>query len=95
MATKRQVEAPDLKPETVAVLLAGWSANPPPDVTAGPHGFGGGFLELYDVGGIARLWREHEAWLREQAAAWQWEPTYTLNGVPMFYAESVANGGPE
>jgi hypothetical protein len=81
---------PDLQVETVAVLLGGWCAEPPVGVPRGPHGFGGGFLELYDIGGIAKMWREHEAWLREHARVWGWEPRLVgPDGVRRFYAEAA------
>jgi hypothetical protein len=86
---------PDLKPETVAVLLAGWGAEPPASVPQGPRGFDGNFLTLYDAGGIARLWREHETWLRAQAAEWNWSPAFTLDDRMLFYGEYVAASGQE
>ena len=94
MRLKTSNQAPDLSAATVAVLLKGWCAEPPEGIPR-QHGFGGGFLELYNIGGIAALWHEHEGWLRAQAAEWGWEPTFTLGEVPMFYGEYVANGGPE
>ena len=84
-----------MKAATIAVLLAGWSAEPPAHVPRGPHGFDHGFLELYNIGGIAKLWRAHAAWLREQARLWIWSPTFTLGDRVLFYGEYVAAGGAE
>jgi hypothetical protein len=90
MATKRVQGVPDLKGDTIAVLLAGWGAEAP---DPGPHGFCGGFLDLFDPDGIERLWHQHEAWLREQAQAWGWAPTIVgPDGVRRFYAEHLAAG---
>jgi hypothetical protein len=91
MATRRYSAAPALKPETIAVLLAGWGVEAP---EPGPHGFGGGVLELFlpDVG-PARLWRQHEAYLRSVAARWNWAPTIEApNGRKLFWGEAVALG---
>lgn len=86
---KRREQAastPDpLGPATIAILLAGWSADPPEDVPR-EHGFSEGFLELYDIGGIGKLWRQHEPRLREQARLWGWQPRFTLDGGPMFWS---------
>jgi hypothetical protein len=92
---KNSSQAPPLRAATTAILLGGWCADPPPTVTDDPHHVEHEFLTLYDSGGIERLWREHESWLREQARLWNWQPTYTLDGVAMFFGEYVANGGPE
>jgi hypothetical protein len=82
---------PDLQVETVAVLLGGWCAEPPADVPREPHGFGGGLLECFDIGGIAKMWRAHEGWLREQATAWGWGPHYVgPDGTRRFYGEALA-----
>lgn len=91
MATRRPNEvAPDLRPRAVAVLLHGWGAEPPADVPRDAHGFGGGFLDLYTEGPGA-LWREHEAWLRGIARAWQWQPeTAGPDGIRRFYGEHLA-----
>jgi hypothetical protein len=48
---EQAASTPDLGPATIAILLAGWSADPPEDVPR-EHGFSEGFLELYDIGGI-------------------------------------------
>ena len=95
---KRREQAtgmPDLKPETVAVLLGGWSADPPPELPRSSPDDDQHYLQLYGIGGIAKLWREHEGWLREQARLWGREPTFTLGDVPMCYGERVAHGGQE
>jgi hypothetical protein len=83
--------APDLKNETIGVLLAGWGATLPPDVNPGAHGFGGGMLELL-TDGPADLWKEHEAFLRSVARTWGWTPTVETPRGLMFYAEALANG---
>jgi hypothetical protein len=97
MKRRRQsAGTPDLGPATAAILLAGWvDGHPPPGVPQEPHGFDHEFLTLYDTGGIAKLWRQYEPWLREQARAWGWVPTFTHNGTRMFYGECVAHGGQE
>ena len=87
--------APPLKPDVVAVLLAGWTARAP---EVSPHGFGGGLLDLFDVfagrnSGIVRLWLTHEQFLRERARAWGWEPQYEIDGVPAYFGEYLAAGG--
>jgi hypothetical protein len=87
---------PDLAPETVAILLRGWCADPPPDVPPRAGGVDPDFLTLYFIDGIATLWRRHEGWLREQARMWGWAPTFTLaGGTPAFYAERSAVDGIE
>ena len=91
MRLRQQPGAPDLKPETVAVLLLGWGAPDPPEPSE--PGFGGGFLDLLEPGGAARLWRQHEAFLRETARRWGWEPTYKApDGRMLYEAEAVAEG---
>ena len=97
MRRRRQAVAgpPDLAPETVAILLGGWSANPPLAAPSRPGGVDHDFLTLYDIGGIAKLWCQHEVWLREQARLWGWQPTFMLRDVAMFFGEYVANDGPE
>jgi hypothetical protein len=87
---------PDLGAATAAILLGGWSVEgPPPGVPREPHGFDHGFLELYDIGGVARLWRANETALRARAAEWGWAPAFMLDGVPMYYGEFLAAGGQE
>lgn len=90
MATKRQTTAvPDLKAQAVAVLLGSWGSKPPPNVDAGPHGFGSGMLECFRPDGPARLWRLHEPYLRQIAATWNWTPHHVgPDGVRRFYAEA-------
>ena len=93
MATRRVPnEAPDLKPETIAVLLAGWGAVAP---EPSEHGFGGGLLDLFDAhgAGFARLWNAHRDFLLAKARAWGWKPGYSINGTRMFYAEYVVRTG--
>jgi hypothetical protein len=89
-----QESAPDLRPDTISILLAGWTAPDPP-VPFTPGGFGGGFIHLVTPGGIAELWKQHGPWLREQARAWGWQPTYQLDGELVFYGEYVARTGRE
>ena len=80
---RRRQAVPDLAPATIAILLAGWDAYPPGGDDAGD--FAGGFLDLYDVGGPARMWRLHERYLRRVAAEWGWLPP----AGGQFYGESV------
>lgn len=89
---RRASSVPDLSPATVAILLGGWGAEAP---EPSPHGFGGGMLELYDpnCAGFIRFWRDHEPWLRAQAAAWGWLPEYEVDGQKLFYAEYVIRTG--
>lgn len=85
--------APDLKAETVAILLGGWSTHPPDGVDPGPPGFGGGFIDLVETDGPALLWRAHEAWLLRTAAAWHWTPTVRgPDGTRRFYGAHCAAG---
>jgi hypothetical protein len=94
MAVRRHpAQTPDLKPETIAVLLHGWGAPEAPEPS--PHGFGGGFLTLTEPHnlGFIRLWREHEPWLRGVALKWSWTPQVKgPDGRKRFYAEHLAAG---
>jgi hypothetical protein len=91
MAIRRQREAPDLKADTVSILLAGWGAPDPP--VPFKHGFGGGFLELLTPGGIAALWRQHEFYLRDVGRRWHWEPDVEVpDGRRLYFAEAVSEG---
>lgn len=91
MRLRQQPGTPDLKAETIAVLLAGWGAPDAPEPSE--PGFGGGFLTLLDPDGPATLWRQHEAWLRERAKAWGWTPQVIgPDGVHRFWAEPLAAG---
>lgn len=92
MKPKARTAAPDLKPETVAILLRGWDAYPPEP--PGPHGFGGGFAALCNRDDMTALWREHEVWLRDVARRWGWTPRVLgQDGRRRFYAEHIAVGG--
>ena len=91
MAIRRNTDAPNLKAETIAVLLAGWGAPDPPEPSE--PGFGGGFIDLLDADGPATLWHQHEAWLRARAEAWGWAPQEIgPDGVRRFWAEHLAGG---
>ena len=81
-----------LSAETIAILLWGWGAMPPVD--DGRHGFGGGFLQLYEANdaGIIRLWTTHREALLEVAQAWDWEPSDDIDGTAVFFGELVASG---
>ena len=83
---------PDLRPDVIAILLAGWGAEPP---VPGPfRGFGGGFMRLASEheGGAAALWRQHEFYLRHVAREWNWSPTFELpNGNLGFFGEVEAS----
>jgi hypothetical protein len=91
---RRPKKIPDLKAETIAILLGGWGAHPPADEPKGPHGFCGGQLALFTDGdsGIARTWRVHEQFLRATAARWGWTPDVRgTDGRSRFWAEDVAD----
>jgi hypothetical protein len=80
---------PPLKPSVVALLLRGWGTEAP---EPSAHGFGGGQLEVFERDGVARLWNDHEPFLRATAQRWGWEPdTVTAHGV-RFHAEALALG---
>ena len=76
-----------LERQTIAILLWGWGAQPPVD--DGRHGFGRGFLTLYEPGdaGIVRLWTTHREALLQQAEEWDWEPSDDLDGTAVFFGE--------
>ena len=93
MPVRRQtIGAPELKPEVVAVVLAGWTARPPDAVDADPHGC----AELFALfgereAGIVQQWHAHEAYLRAVAEEWGWEPeTECRDGVQRFWGEALA-----
>jgi len=111
---RRDVDAATAAPfsdDAAAILLGGWSSEPP---SGREHqGFGGiGFLFLPDVE-FDDLWREHEKHLRALAARWAWTPAYWVapsneyglrfvmgapgeqNEGPYFYAEALAHAGPQ
>ena len=93
MATRRHPEVPDLKPEVIAILLAGWSAPMAPEPS--PVGFSSGLLDLFD-GHTADIWTEHEQWLREKARQWGWEPSHVApDGRRVFYGELCVIEGRE
>ena len=84
-------QAAPASPATAAVLLSGWGA--PPLGGAEQHGFAGGFLELFEGNnkGIARLWRQHERYLRHEAARFGIEPeSETDDGRIVFFGELAA-----
>ena len=90
---KRRTETiAHLSPDTIAVLLDGWSATAP---VASPHGFGGGFLQLYEANdaGILRLWTTHREALLTQAEAWGWTPRWELeDGTVGFFGDYLQRG---
>lgn len=76
MATRRSVIAATPVTDSVAaILLHGWSADPP---AGRAHGFGDGLIDLVLDLDPAECWREHEAYLRGVAARWKWEPTHYI-----------------
>ena len=90
MRRARQPAAPDLKPQTIAILLDGWAAEAP---EPSPHGFGAGLLELFDDASLVGLWRAHETFLRATARRWKWEPRFRgADGRLRYYAEHLAAG---
>jgi hypothetical protein len=91
MRPKRTAAAPDLSNDVLAVLLAGWGAEPPPSERR-THGFGGGYAELAFTGGPGPggLWAQHEAYLRAVAARWGWRPTCRgRDGQLRYYGEAI------
>jgi hypothetical protein len=95
MAMRRgRPEVPNLSNDVLAILLAGWGADPPTGVPRTP-GFGGGMMALAVTGGPGPggLWQRHEAYLRRLAAEWGWPPTWVCrDGVLRYYGEACALG---
>jgi hypothetical protein len=86
----RDTETPPMSYDTAAILLGGWGAAPPAGVDR-QFGFGGQMLEAFEAGGVARLWREHERFLRATAARWDWAPPYRgPDGVLRYHGEACA-----
>ena len=88
---RRSTPAAPVSAATAGVLLSGWGA--PPLGGAEQHGFAGGFIELYEPGdaGIVRLWRQHETYLRQEAARFGIKPEYeTDDGQAVFFGELIA-----
>ena len=84
----RQPNRPNPRPDVAAILLGG-PGQPPLD-GGQHHGFGGGFLELFDDAGTAHLWQTHETYLRGEAARLGIQPEWgTDDGRLLFYAEYV------
>jgi len=71
-----------------AVLLRGWSQEQPPvDCADDSHTT---FFDLFDPRDMARLWREHEFYLRGVAQQWGWRPTVPVpDGRVLFYGEAA------
>jgi hypothetical protein len=88
--TRRGALQPPLKAETIAILLAGWAAPDAPE--ASEDGFDGGFLELYEEGGIAELWGTYDRYLLATAARWGWTPQVPTRRGLLFYGEAAALG---
>ena len=86
----RRPSAPLPRADVCAVLLSGFAAQALDG--SKPHGFSGGFLDLFTDEGTAHLWQTHEAHLRALAKrhgiAPEWEGD---NGAPLFYAEFIAD----
>lgn len=92
---------PNLSNDTIAVVLGGWTADPPAGVPR-THGFGSGMGPLYYTrgpegcgAGAAACWRQHEVYLRQVAAAWGWAPRHRApDGTLAYYGEAIARGMP-
>lgn len=79
---------PPLGDSAAAIVLDGWGAHPP----SGRCVDEAGLFELFQQheDGIGRLWREHERWLRDVAAAWHIAPGFVLaDGRALFFGEFV------
>jgi hypothetical protein len=95
----RRSSAPNPRSDVAAILLGGFGTPPLDGVKH--HGFGGMFFQLYEDGdeGIARLWRDHEQYLRSEAMRYGIQPAWdTGDGTLLFYGEFVqhmlqADGG--
>ena len=86
---KRSLEpdAPPLSPDVTCLLLGGYRCSP---AEGSAEGFGG-TLDLY-IGGdvaIAAAWREHAAYLRQEAKRRGIEPDWGPRG-DQFFAEARA-----
>ena len=94
MAIRREAPARNLCPCTIAILLRGWCADPPPVPCADDTHGHGTFFDLYepDDAGFVRLWRENPSYLRAVANQWGWEPVDGPDGRRLFFAEAVAEG---
>ena len=80
--------APTPRPDVAAILLGGFGSRPLDGEQH--HGFGGGFLELFDDAGTARLWQLHEPYLRGEAERLGIRPEWDGgDGRLLFYAEFV------
>jgi hypothetical protein len=74
----------------VAILLSGFGTPPLDGVKH--HGFGGGFIDLFDDESTARLWQQHEPFLRAEAARYGIQPEFEAdNGTLLFYGELVTH----
>jgi hypothetical protein len=91
MRLRHPPDTPDLSLAAVAILLRGWSAEPPEPYEQ--KGFSGGFVQLCQIGGIAALWRQHEFYLRDVGRRWHWEPDVEVpDGRRLYFAEAVSEG---
>lgn len=87
MATRREVQQiPNLCPCTIAILLHGWTEDRPPVACADDSH--AGFFDLYEPGGMERLWTQHEFYLRAVAQQWDWKPEcISADGRARFFGE--------
>jgi hypothetical protein len=91
LGTARRPERPDLPAPTVrAVLLFGWGILQTVDRV--PTDARAPLAALWKAGapGIARLWREHEAELRAEAARLKLRPTWPARTHKVYFGEYVA-----
>ena len=83
-------EQPPLSAAVAVVALAGWGTEP----AEGMGDRGGLFtlaMEPDRDDGFARLWRDHEPYLRAEAARRGITPEFCMDGcAPMFFAERVS-----
>lgn len=90
MPIRRTQPAPILPPDTIAILLHGWTAHSPEPC----EDDGGAWLDL-DPPQLGRLWREHETLLRSTAREWGWLPRFAgPDDRTRFFAEHLAAGFP-
>jgi hypothetical protein len=90
MAVRKRITTPavaPLSPDVVAILLAGWSAKPAGGIESEDDGLFDLFSERDE--GIARLFREHEAFLRSEASRLGIRPSWHLGGRELFFGEYV------
>lgn len=87
MKPRAKADAAPMTDTVAAILLGGWSAEPP---DGGEHGFADGLLDLafMDEQQIAELWRTHDRYLRKNAERLAIEPRFDGGAAgPVFFGE--------